>query len=462
MPRSLRAVPLAPVLLASAVAGCGGNTGTEDPEITFHRDVAPILQARCQECHRAGEIAPMPLLTYEESRPYAALMAGRAEDGSMPPWGARVTEECQPRFPYGEDPSLSDGEKEVLRRWADLGAPEGDPADAPPPVAFEATDLPGTTLELQNADGWVVEPGPDQYRCFVFDPGWETDALIDGAHVIAGNPEVAHHALVYVDPDREALDLAPVGGSYECFGSARIDAFLLNGWAPGMRPVELPEGAAFWVPGGSLIVVQMHYHPTGDQPSEPDRTRVQLRQTDTLPEWYGFVNLDGNYGSQDRDGFGLQPGPDDRGEEPEFRIPADSPAHVESQISNYGDLAGYDRFKILGVAAHMHYVGQDMLIQVEHARPEPWETKMEGLLQVPEWDFNWQRFYYFDAPIEDLPEVRPDDRVHTRCTYDNTLGNPFVADALEEEGLDQPQDVYLGEETLDEMCLAGLVMLVKI
>jgi hypothetical protein len=101
-----------------------------------------------------------------------------------------------------------------------------------------------------------------------------------------------------------------------------------------------------------------------------------------------------------------------------------------------------------GVGTHMHYVGRDMKIDIEHA-----DGQKECLVQTPEWDFSWQRFYAYDAPLSAVPTLRPGDVVNMRCTYDNSMGNPFVRTALQQVGMDVPMDVHLGETTLDEMCL---------
>jgi hypothetical protein len=104
----------------------------------------------------------------------------------------------------------------------------------------------------------------------------------------------------------------------------------------------------------------------------------------------------------------------------------------------------------------MHYLGTDMKTSIIHAKPGKGEPQEECLVQTPQWDFTWQRFYTYDAALDDLPELRSGDVISLRCTYDNTAQNPFVKRALAEQHLPAPVDVRLGEATLDEMCLAGL------
>ncbi|HVY49336.1 MAG TPA: hypothetical protein VHB21_25770, partial [Minicystis sp.] len=117
---------------------------------------------------------------------------------------------------------------------------------------------------------------------------------------------------------------------------------------------------------------------------------------------------------------------------------------------------------LYGTATHMHYVGTDMRITVERASQKNGDPATECLIEEPAWDFNWQRFYAYDTEIEKLPELHTGDTVKLHCSYDNTLENPFVAQALMQQHLTAPHAVKLGETTLDEMCLGGFVFLVKL
>ena len=114
-------------------------------EVTFHKDVAPILQARCQECHRKGEAAPMPLMTYNEARPWAKAMKSAVLRKTMPPWFADAA-----HGKFSNDRSLTQREIDTLTAWADNGAKEGDPANAPAPRTF--------------AEGWTIGK-PDLAGC---------------------------------------------------------------------------------------------------------------------------------------------------------------------------------------------------------------------------------------------------------------------------------------------------------
>ena len=202
------------------------------------------------------------------------------------------------------------------------------------------------------------------------------------------------------------------------------------------------------VVAGSRIVLSVHYHPTGVEERD-STTSIDFSLAPGLPTYVGMLALLGNEGSA---GGGLQPGPNDENGVPEFRIPAGVENHTEEMLIKL-DSADIPELRVFGVATHMHYVGTDMVIGVQHKNPQPEETGAECLLQTPRWDFQWQRLYSYDVDLDNVPRVRPGDSVYLKCTYNNSMSNLAVVKALGEQGLKAPQEVRLGEETLDEMCL---------
>jgi hypothetical protein len=197
--------------------------------------------------------------------------------------------------------------------------------------------------------------------------------------------------------------------------------------------------------------MQVHYHPTGAGVDRDGSTSVDLRFADRAPEFVGGLSLIGNFDRKDipeagGSGFGLMAGPNDPATGPAFVIPANATDHTETLRVKIP--AGSPTYYVWGAGAHMHYVGRDMKIEVQRDN-----GLGECLVQTPAWDFNWQRLYYYDAPVTNTPTVNAGDIIQMRCTYDNSMGNPFVRDALAERGETEPVDVRLGEETLDEMCL---------
>jgi len=442
----------ATLISAMAMVGCGGEeTEVAAGPVTWHQDVAPIITKHCTSCHVDGGIAPFALDGYEAAQSSADLMIHAVETGIMPPWGARETAECEPAFGFKGDLRLSDDERKTLQKWVDDGKLEGDAETAaklPEPPVLSITE---PSLDLPFQGDYTIDGTTDDFQCFVLDPGVTTKKWITQIQLTAGNSVIDHHGLIYLDFKGESETLAK-DGHFPCFTNPDIAAYLLATWTPGAAPVIVPEGAGMPVYPGSRIVVQMHYHPTGKGP-EKDPSSVQLKWVDTEPKYEAAQALVGNFDELEDSGTGLQAGPNDAGGTPQFFIPANVKDHTETMI--YRQEVPLT-FPVYSVGTHMHYVGTDMKIELAHKSDET----SQCLVQTPAWDFNWQRVYDFDASFDDLPRIAPGDELRMRCTYDNTLGNRFVARALKQQGLTQPKDVLLGEQTLDEMCLGIFGILV--
>jgi hypothetical protein len=232
----------------------GDGDGDAEPLMaTWHQDIAPMMIAKCSGCHRDGGIAPFSLESYEQAAPWASLALDAIEGGEMPPWGQANTEECQPRHGFKDDPRLTDHELALLSAWIDADTPEGDPATAaplpePPMLELTDADVRLTTGEL------TLEPGKDQFWCFVLDPGFESSVFIDATQIVAGNEEIVHHVLIYVDESGQAEQKAGDDGKYECFGGPGLgQPTLVSAWAPGVPPAFLPSEVAMTIPAGAKL-----------------------------------------------------------------------------------------------------------------------------------------------------------------------------------------------------------------
>jgi hypothetical protein len=441
---------------SGAGAGAPGDTGP-----TYYKDIVPIVQKSCLGCHRPGDIAPFALTTYEEARAVAGLMATETKERRMPPWGALDTGECKPKHAWQEDLRLSEADIKTFEDWSLAGAPAGNPDDEPAPYEPPPNELSEKDAEVSPAKSFVSSGESDQFECFVLDPKLTETKYMNGVYFVPGNPKVVHHILLFSDPMKSSLAMAPAGGSYPCFGGSGVQGTaLLAGWAPGGVPIELPPNVGTPLAAGSLLVMQIHYHPGGTT-AAPDKTTVQLRYSDTPPEYYLTTALIGNDQKAKAGGDGLLPGPNDSGGTPEFRIPAGVKDHTETMVFTLPPMINGNptpKLWVYNVGAHMHLVGVDQKITLDHAGSGSGE---ECLLQTPQWDFAWQRAYAYDAPLESLPVFAPGDKLTNRCTYDNTKDNKALVAALLEQKLTGPVDVTLGEETLDEMCLSALGLLSK-
>jgi hypothetical protein len=377
---------------------------------TYSRDIAPLLQKNCQECHRPAQVAPFSLLTYEHARKRAADIASVVEDRSMPPWKA------SPHFGlrFQHDRSLSEKDIATVIAWAEAGAPEGEPRDLPPKPRFNddwALGQPDLVVDI-GADFAVPATGDDIYRCFVVPTELDRDQSVTAIEYQVGNRRVVHHILAYVDVSGEARkrDAADPGPGYSCFaGPGEPVHGDLGGWAPGIQASSLPEGVGRSLPRGADIIVQMHYHPSGKP--ETDRTRIGLqfarkpiRQTF---HWAAAVNP----------GLELPPGDSNIEVKAAWPVPVDLVAHA--------------------VTPHMHLLGRDIAMSITYP-----DGRVQDLIKIDDWDFNWQYSYFFEKPL-DLPKGSV---LNVVSHYDNTSANPRNPNK-------PPKLVKWGEATTDEMCV---------
>lgn len=453
-------------LLVSAM-GCftsapsGGDGGAPIGPVTFHRDVRPILQTHCQQCHTEGGIAPFVLKTFDQAKAYSASMVGQTRARIMPPWGAQETADCTPRFGWKHDTRLSQREIDVIDAWQKQGTPEGDPKDAKPDPNYATDPLPSKTVELAPQQPYTItDTKKDSFRCVVLDPKITQPTWINGVAFMAGNKAISHHAVLFTDPDGESKTKAGPDGTYECFGSANLkNQGLLGAWAPGAPPRDYPSNIGMEMKPGALVVAQMHYHPSTNQAAnaQPDPFKLQLRTTTAPPEYNLVFALIGNFAKPVQNGTGILSDVNDPNSLSAFSIPANTSGKTITMRFTLPPMlnnAPTPHTYIYGVGAHMHYVGVKQTINMHRAIPTGDDPKEECMLSVPRWDFNWQQAYAYDVPdITKLPGMSPFDSLDIKCTYDNTMNNPAVADALKDQGLTAPRDVSLGETTLDEMCL---------
>ena len=368
--------------------------------VTFGSDVAPILYKRCVGCHRDGEVAPFPLVTYEDAAKRAPLIARVSASRLMPPW------KPVPGFGDFEGArALTSAEIETLRRWADSGAPRG---GTPPPVpaAVNAGIATPDLVARMPAPFIVPADGPDIYRCFVIPLGLDAAKYVDAIEFRPGNPRVVHHALFFVDRTRMAREK-----DYSCFGAP---GFLpvggLGGWSPGSPPIRMPDGAAAVLSKGSQLVIQLHFHPTGKP--EIVQSEIAFSFTTEAPR---RRLMDIPLGSQLID------------------IPAGEKAYkVRDHFTVPVDVDA------IGIIPHAHYICKEMK---GFAKLPDGPTRW--LISIRDWDFNWQEHYKYRRPVH-LPAGT---RIEMEFTYDNSAANPRNPNQ-------PPQRVRYGSGSSDEM--AGL------
>ena len=256
-----RGIPKAAIVMtlgAVCVFGMAAG-GAKSTQVTFTKDVAPILLNRCVECHRPGEVAPMSLLTYQDVRPWAKSIKEKVLERGMPPWFA------DPQ--YGEfenDRRLPQKEIDTLVAWVNAGAPKGDDKDMPPAPRFvEGWSLgqPDVVLTMQEEFSVPAE-GVVPYKYFTVPTNFTEDKWIQGVELRSGNRGVVHHIIAFVlEPGQKGTGEGPTGN-------------VLGGTAPGDPPTKYPDGMAKFLKAGSKLVLQMHYTPNGE-PAK-DRSSVGI------------------------------------------------------------------------------------------------------------------------------------------------------------------------------------------
>lgn len=437
-----------------ALIGCGTDVAEDDgpgpdtePRATWYQDVAPIVAEHCMGCHQPGGIGPFDLTTYDMASENAGRMLDKIEKGEMPPFDAREEADCTPRFGWQEDPRLSDAEIDTIRTWIDDGLAEGTVAPIPD---IPDTALEGVTKTLKPVVPYTAAGTRDQFICYVLDPQTQ-GTWITGLQVRPGNPLVVHHVVVtelVPGAEHDATVAAHgIGMPWDCSDTPTPGGFVVNIWTPGNQPMQTTGELAVPLVANSKLVMQLHYHPTGNS-AESDATSIDLRTSLAWPQKMYFVGAFGNEPTAPA----LLPESDDRTSIPEFRIPANAANHTEHMRITVPTLGDLQEVQLYSVNPHMHMIGTHISATVERPAARGNDPQTECLANG-KWNFDWQRTYIYDAALAELPTLRPGDVIDLRCTWNNTLENPFVQRALADAGLVAPIDVNLGESSLDEMCL---------
>jgi|CZKS01.1.fsa_nt_gi hypothetical protein len=411
--------------LSGSIAATAGSVSSTP---TYYKDIAPLMQNRCQECHRSGEVAPMSFMSYDQVRPWAKAIKNAVLTKKMPPWFA------DPHFgKFSNDRSLSQHEIDTLIAWIDGGAKEGDKKDAPQPRQFaEGWQIgqPDLVLQMPIAVD-IPATGVVDYTYVVIPTGFTEDKWVQFAEARPDARSAMHHVIAFLRPPGNhwlkdakpgvpfipehwggARDQAkqdkPAGQANKASLEDQLPGELLVGFAPGLPPTECKPGEAKLVKAGSDIILQLHYTPNGK--ATTDRSRIGLifakeppqRRVMTMNAMNVFLKIppgDGNY---------------------ETHAHATIPQDVT----------------LVNMMPHMHLRGKDFLYTAVYPTGEK-----QVLLNVPHFDFNWQLAYVEDQELL-LPKGT---RIECVAHYDNSPNNPANPDATKE--------VRWGDQTWEEMMI---------
>lgn len=435
------------LILAVPLAAAGGD-------VEFHRDVMPLIEAKCMTCHSEDGVS----FSYEqpdEAYKFRAAIASAVENDRMPPWLAEPGHQS-----YVGDYSLTPGEKALIADWAAAGYPRGEPAASPaarPEESEFEADL--TLAVLPDGSYLPAQDRKDDYRCFIIDWPYETEKYVTGFKAEPGNLRVSHHLVNYaVGPEAadilKALSADEEGPGHQCFGGPlpdRIgaeaekrkieerfpggwdklvnDYYWLSHWAPGMYGEDFPEGTGILMRPGSIIVVQMHYY-SAFAPGESDSdTVMHFRLADAVDK--PSVNLPLTktrwlYGSRNGS-MQIPPGASETYETGQDfeRIAGYAAQALRIDSEEIGAL------ELHSANIHMHAFGASGVASLIDGNGHK-----EILLSIPRWDLDWQRDFLFTEGKQISKTDFADTRLVVECTFSNYTD----------------EVVYGGYGSDDEMC----------
>ena len=391
------------ILLAVALSGSpvfaadGAGEG-----LTFSKDVAPIIQEKCQDCHRPNGIAPFSLMNFRQAKGWAKMIREVVLDGRMPPWHADPAVGT-----WSNDMSLSKQQKDIITAWIDGGAAKGDDADLPAPREFFedwGIGQPDIVFEMPE-EVTIPATGVMAYQHYVLPTNFEEDMYVSSMELKPSNPRVVHHIIMFVqDPTAKPNEKDQFLG----IGGAMLDVF-----APGTNPFPLTDGQARKIPKGSKLVWQVHYTPTGR--IEKDRSK------------FGMVLAKGPVTEEIRTATVINAG---------FRIPANEANYKVEAEMNFPDSA-----TIYSFTPHMHYRGKAMDFVLKYP-----DGREELACSIPRYDFNWQLDYRLAEPLR----VPKGTTVKVVAHFDNSDKNPYNPDPT--------KSVTWGEQTWEEMMMGGMFL----
>ena len=383
------------------VTGCIiGRAAKSAPQgdITYSQHIASIMQNRCQECHRPGQVGPFNLTDYEDVAGWGAMIKEVVSEGRMPPWSAN------PQYGhFRNDARLTEDEKKLLFTWIENGCPEGNRADLPPAKQWTEGWRIGQPDQIVRMEKPFRVPaeGVVDYKNFVVDPGWTEDKWIKAAEALPGNRAVVHHIIVSalapggslgdVDDAPEGAENGQTPARGRRGGANRIG---VGGFAPGSTVLPQPPGVAQFVPAGSKIAFQMHYTPNGTEQSYIGFVFAQPTEVKKIVHGGNAMNV-------------------------RFVIPP----HADNYEVTSQHVFTSDQL-LFRMMPHMHLRGKSFRFEAVYP-----DGTNEILLDVPKYDFNWQITYF---PTE--PKLMPKGtKLNCTAHFDNSennLANPDPNDTV--------------------------------
>lgn len=376
-----------PTFQKTALQGCvlmPDRAPVNQNRVTYAEHIAPILNKHCLECHRKGQVAPFTLEGYENARRWSPMLAVVTRDRRMPLWKATTS-----LTPYHGENVLTETEIATIMNWDRAMAPAGDLSKAPlPPTFSDGWHLgPPDLILAPEASYKLAADGSDIYRNFVLKTNFTETKWVSAMSALPGNVKIVHRVLAYVDNEGKTPKSGEDGQEgYTTYGDPGfVPTQTLGAWAPAAKDKPLPPGVGFELKPGATVVMQIHYHRTGRE--EADRTQLGLYFAKTPPKkaarlaWWSPTVLD---------------------------IPASERHVVRHSIVLAKDTVLYS------VMPHMRYLGK--AFRATAVLPD---GRLEPLVRIQPWDFNWQFQYTFREPLS-LPKGT---RIEMVGEYNNSASN---------------------------------------
>ncbi len=397
----LRGEPAA--VAATSAPGCALDLPTQKAvartSVTYHRDIARILQANCVECHHSGGVGPFALDSYDTVIEHAGMIRKQVERGAMPPWFAAALE-GQTHSPWANDRALSARDRADLLTWLASERPTGDLADAPKPRSFPSEwsiGKPDVIISAARPVSIKAE-GTMPYQHVTVATTFPEDRWVRGYEILPTAREVVHHVIVSVHEKGSAIKRGGDEGA-EGYWAAYV---------PGNTKQVYPEGFARKLPAGATVSFQTHYTPNGK--AVEDTMRMGLLFAKEPPKYAVHTSALPN---------------------PRLNIPAGAANHIETaQRKLPTDM------NVMAWMAHMHVRGK--AFKFEATLPD---GQTQTLLDIPHYDFNWQLRYDYAMP-HFLPRGTT---LKITAVFDNSSANPANPDPT--------KNVRWGQQTFDEMMI---------
>ncbi len=384
-------------------------------EVTFTKDIAPIIYNKCAQCHRPNEIGPFSMTNYDEIKPWAPSIKYVTGIRYMPPWKA------DPEYSrFQGERFLSQQEIDLIAEWADNGAPYGNASEEPDLPEFPTGSQIGTPdLVLHMAQAYEHHGGnEDEYRVFVLPTNLTQDKQISTIELRPGNAKILHHALLSYDNTGEAraLDQADPKYGYDGFGGFGVNTAMQNmfpGYVPGQKPIPFPQGLGQILPAGSDLLMQVHYGPAPFASKDSSTVNIFFKEEPVVRQVQNFIFL------------------------PFDPLITNGPFIMfpNTVRSFHCEFTTPLKISIFAIWPHAHLLNQDFEVYAIDAGGDT-----TNLIRIPDWDFNWQGSYNFKKYII----LEPGTTIHVNATYDNTANNPSNPNS-------PPAFVTWGEKTTDEM-----------